>query len=384
MKITPYLDNFYENYELQSSPPSDISHLLSLVSTPAIIPQKPSTPVSTNSKSSNSKSPPEDEEENDSDEYSATANKGKRKRKGKKKQKISKTKKQKEEEQAPEEEPDLLSLVPCLKFSCKPEVLHPRKQPFYLRVHTNALLLIDLHSHLLNTIEIIGFLGGRYLEDEKVLHIQEAFPCIASEEADDMNVEVDPVSEIETSDRIKGQGMQVVGWYHSHPLFQPDPSVRDIQTQKTYQHLFRDEKSGANCFVGAIDATYDNRVPTLESIFNWFFTREENGKDIPFCFSYEIVEDETVSEQLSQKMVELVKDYTTKDALIDLDMQWKEVPAVGSADGSNGDHTVRYTFKDKMRASLESRMPRNWSQDEKTAFFEQLIAPITKSKGKDK
>jgi len=28
------------------------------------------------------------------------------------------------------------------------------------------------------------------------------------------------------AERIKNKGMRVVGWYHSHPLFQPDPSVR--------------------------------------------------------------------------------------------------------------------------------------------------------------
>ena len=97
-----------------------------------------------------------------------------------------------------------------------------------------------------------------------------------------------------TAERIKSKGMRVVGWYHSHPLFQPDPSVRfvrsrcwlllkrnakalmllffqrDIQSQKSYQQLFKDEDNGANCFVGAIDATYDSRIPTLESIFTWF------------------------------------------------------------------------------------------------------------------
>ena len=31
------------------------------------------------------------------------------------------------------------------------------------------------------------------------------------------------------------QGYLTVGWYHSHPTFVPDPSVRDIENQSVYQ-----------------------------------------------------------------------------------------------------------------------------------------------------
>ncbi len=33
--------------------------------------------------------------------------------------------------------------------------------PFRLRIHSNAQLIMDLHAHL-STMEIIGFLGGRW------------------------------------------------------------------------------------------------------------------------------------------------------------------------------------------------------------------------------
>jgi len=34
---------------------------------------------------------------------------------------------------------------------------------------------------------------------------------------------------------IAKNNMQVVGWYHSHPTFHPDPSLIDIENQYNYQ-----------------------------------------------------------------------------------------------------------------------------------------------------
>ncbi|EED89082.1 predicted protein, partial [Thalassiosira pseudonana CCMP1335] len=67
---------------------------------------------------------------------------------------------------------------------------------------------------------------------------------------------MDPVSQIYAREAIDNHGMSVVGWYHSHPTFQPDPSVTDIENQANYQQL----KTGSVCpFVGLIVGTYDNR-----------------------------------------------------------------------------------------------------------------------------
>lgn len=43
------------------------------------------------------------------------------------------------------------------------------------------------------------------------------------------------MSETLASEQIEDVGMQVVGWYHSHPTFAPNPSVRDIETQQKFQ-----------------------------------------------------------------------------------------------------------------------------------------------------
>ncbi len=112
-------------------------------------------------------------------------------------------------------------------------------QPFKVQLSRNALLVCDFHAHLATT-EIIGFLGGKWDPASKctlaferfmltltALLISEAFPCKSVATAEDtVNVEMDPSSELEVREVIKNSGLHVVGWYHSHPVFQPDPSIR--------------------------------------------------------------------------------------------------------------------------------------------------------------
>ena len=68
---------------------------------------------------------------------------------------------------------------------------------------------------------------------------------------------MDPLSETEAKEKIAEMNMCVLGWYHSHPVFKCEPSVRDIQNQQNYQNLFRDAESNEP-FVGFIVAPYEN------------------------------------------------------------------------------------------------------------------------------
>ena len=129
-------------------------------------------------------------------------------------------------------------------------------QPFDVKISPDVAFITDLHAHLSNS-EIIGLLGGEYDKIERCMYIQSAFPCKATERLDGgfTDVEMDPMSQMFAGEAIKNQGMKIVGWYHSHPKFQPDPSVVDIQNQSTYQQLF--DASPDNPFVGLIVGTYD-------------------------------------------------------------------------------------------------------------------------------
>jgi len=79
--------------------------------------------------------------------------------------------------------------------------------------------------------------------------------------------------------------MSVVGWYHSHPDFQPNPSITDIENQASYQQLFQgdnlsDRDSGdiesVSPFVGLIVGTYDGKNPSSQSVMRWFHCRKRS------------------------------------------------------------------------------------------------------------
>ena len=88
------------------------------------------------------------------------------------------------------------------------------------------------------------------------LVVKATYPCRSLNTGEDRtNVEMDPTSECEIRQRIVDRNMRVVGWYHSHPTFAPDPSILDLQNQQNYQQLFRDEALNEEPFVGAIIGT---------------------------------------------------------------------------------------------------------------------------------
>ena len=145
-------------------------------------------------------------------------------------------------------------------------------QPFSVRINPDATFLADLHAHLCDS-EIIGLLGGYYSKEEKCIYIQAAFPCKSTDRTDSgsTDVEMDPVFQIYATEAIANHGMTAVGWYHSHPDFQPNPSVTDIENQANYQQLFQgSDLAGRNAevspFVGLIVGTYDGRNPGSQSV----------------------------------------------------------------------------------------------------------------------
>ncbi|KAL3664081.1 hypothetical protein V7S43_010967 [Phytophthora oleae] len=187
------------------------------------------------------------------------------------------------------------TMVQCAAYRPKDYVEDPNSRsrggptlapPFQVVVHPDAVFVADLHAHLA-TCEIIGFLGGKWDEASKTLYIQAAFPCrslVIDGDDGSTDVEMDPGSEIELRGIIENAQLEVVGWYHSHPAFAPDPSIRDIENQTSYQQLFQrpstskevdEDNKPSEPFVGLIVGTYDTRRSTPVSLFRYFHTRGE-------------------------------------------------------------------------------------------------------------
>ncbi|RIA88950.1 hypothetical protein C1645_825508 [Glomus cerebriforme] len=246
-----------------------------------------------------------------------------------------------------EENADPLTMIKCDPFFGAPNSNVAGCQPFSMIVESNVLVAMDFHAHLMNT-EIIGFLAGHWIPEEKKLIIKTTFPCRSLQTGENhVNVEMDPTSALEVQQTITDRNMQVVGWYHSHPIFQPDPSMVDLENQHNYQKLFRDEKFNEEPFVGAIIGPYDPKLPGSLSVINWFYvsnlnkSADEIGQAKQLAF--ELVNNSAISEKVADEILELVEQYRASNDRVNFKEYWRK--------------DTKETKLEKLIKSLAKRMP---------------------------
>jgi len=128
---------------------------------------------------------------------------------------------------------------------------------------------------------------------------------------------MDPRSEVEIRDIIKRKQLQVVGWYHSHPVFHAEPSIKDIENQLNYQILFRDEKQ-YEPFVGLIFGPYDVRLPSEETMIKYFYVDHQQSAQAirrkPMSIESQMMRESDFGEVMItlSDLVELYKDFPTR------------------------------------------------------------------------
>ncbi|ORX93100.1 hypothetical protein K493DRAFT_262785 [Basidiobolus meristosporus CBS 931.73] len=239
---------------------------------------------------------------------------------------------------------DPLTMLKCEHFCGQPGSGTRGAQPFSINVDSNVLVGMDFHAHLMTT-EIIGFLAGQWDREKKLLAVNAVFPCRSLQTGQNhVNVEMDPTSECEVRQAIKDRDMQVVGWYHSHPTFAPDPSLVDMENQRNYQHLFRHEGSDDEPFVGAIVGPYDPRLPGYSSVINWFYSStyaDERGH--PKRLIFDLVENSELPSAQADEWLKLTNEYQESPEKVCLSDSWRP----GHPE----------TKLDKMLGSLAGRMP---------------------------
>uniref|UniRef100_A0A672Q4F0 Myb-like, SWIRM and MPN domain-containing protein 1 n=1 Tax=Sinocyclocheilus grahami TaxID=75366 RepID=A0A672Q4F0_SINGR len=165
------------------------------------------------------------------------------------------------------------SKLPKQRGSFDPFQLIPCKVFFGFFIHFS-------HAHV-SMGEVIGLLGGTYEEEKKVLKICAAEPCNSLSTG--LQCEMDPVSQTQASELLGAKGQSVVGWYHSHPAFDPNPSLRDIDTQAKYQSYF---SRGGAPFIGMIVSPYNSNNPSPLSQTTCLLVQEETGPSGPQRFPY--------------------------------------------------------------------------------------------------
>ncbi|XP_038162854.1 histone H2A deubiquitinase MYSM1 isoform X2 [Cyprinodon tularosa] len=173
---------------------------------------------------------------------------------------------------------DPFMLIPCRSFE------KDVQEPFQVIVCAETLLIMDMHAHV-SRGEVIGLLGGTFNKEEKILEICAAEPC--NSVSTGLQCEMDPLSQTQACDVLSSLGFSVVGWYHSHPSFQPNPSVRDINTQDQFQSYF---SRGGAPFIGMIVSPYDSANTSPHSQITCLLVKENkepSGQNkLPYRFNF--------------------------------------------------------------------------------------------------
>ena len=115
-------------------------------------------------------------------------------------------------------------------------------------ISLEALILMMTHASL-HRNEVIGFLSGFKtrtkgpVTKKDVLIITDCNPCHSAQFSDESNgknvdysrnVEMDPESATAQIKAIECKNQSLLGWYHSHPKFEVNPSHIDVINHEMY------------------------------------------------------------------------------------------------------------------------------------------------------
>ncbi|KAM9186580.1 deubiquitinase MYSM1 isoform 3-T3 [Mergus octosetaceus] len=171
---------------------------------------------------------------------------------------------------------DPFQLIPCCLFT------EEKQEPFQVKVSSEALLIMDL--------------------------VCAAEPCNSLSTG--LQCEMDPVSQTQASETLAARGYSVIGWYHSHPAFDPNPSIRDIDTQAKYQSYF---SRGGAMFIGMIISPYNRNNPLPYSQITCLVISDEISSDgsyrLPYKFEVQQMSEEPQWELIFEKTRWIIEKY---------------------------------------------------------------------------
>ncbi|CAD7086011.1 unnamed protein product [Hermetia illucens] len=177
-----------------------------------------------------------------------------------------------------------LDLIKCLTFS------EDNSPPFTISITLSTLLCLRLHA-LSSQHEVMGFLGGyqSHSAGKKRIHLTRYKPCRTSAQSG-TTCEMCPVSQVEQSASLNSEGYELLGWFHSHPLFPANPSRTDIRTQKEMQLQFSFDNDRP--FVGLILSCLNM---TLKCIYmmptNSMENKFDGDNNLPYEIDVNIIKD---------------------------------------------------------------------------------------------
>lgn len=163
------------------------------------------------------------------------------------------------------------------------------QQKYKVNLELSSLILMDLHSHMSLT-EVMGLVGGIWNPEKKTLIILHYEPCrnVASST---IHCDMCPISQAKAADIIHSKGLSILGWFHSHPTFAPEPSQQDLDTQLSVQQWIGNDKP---C-IGIILSPFSLQGALIASPYRCLVVRKkENFEDqyVPYKFKVDVISED--------------------------------------------------------------------------------------------
>ncbi|XP_013171933.1 PREDICTED: histone H2A deubiquitinase MYSM1-like [Papilio xuthus] len=108
--------------------------------------------------------------------------------------------------------------------------------PCTVSLNVSALIAMDAHAHT-SRGEVMGLLGGVACAAPPPAppRLLVAAYCRAAAANARTHCDMDPVSQSVAAEALRGRGLEVCGWHHSHPAFPSAPSALDLRSQRALQ-----------------------------------------------------------------------------------------------------------------------------------------------------
>lgn len=189
-------------------------------------------------------------------------------------------------------------------------------QPFTVSLSSSAMLILDLHSHMVRT-SVCGYLGGQWDLNAHNLAITHAFPCLTSTQNPDEAHKV----EAEVYSQIYGQHLSLVGWYRSTPGIPALPSLKDSEAQLDYQiKLLGNSDSSYSPCVGIMASPFTSMANESSLLAYWVVPPPdtipvEYGR--PMKMEYSVVTDPCLSQEALNQITLVIQYYQSHPHRVD-------------------------------------------------------------------
>nr|SVE79350.1 EOG090X020Z [Daphnia magna] len=180
-------------------------------------------------------------------------------------------------------------------------------QPFLISLNTAALIVMEVHCFLTRS-EVVGYLAGQWDINTNTLTIKQAFPCLSRIGESKRG----QTTEVKIAQSMENSGLCLVGWYHSHPLSPPAPTVQDIDSQLEHQlRLKGTGEQGYRPCVGMILSPFlrtdPNQTNSTSHLACYWVCPPAESRPLelgrPMAMQYNVVYDTCAKEDLVSKLV---------------------------------------------------------------------------------